>query len=244
MRLYADGTHTLTARARDAAGNSSTTSVSFVVSNADTTPPAVAIAAPTGGAIVGGAVSVSGNASDAGGIASVAVSVDGGSYTPATGTGSWRKSLDTTALSDGPHTITARAVDTAGNASTASVGVTVQNADTTAPSVQIASPAAGATLSGTVTVSGSASDNAQVASVAVAVDGGPFSPAQGTTAWSYSLATGSLSNGTHTIWVRASDGAGNATTASVVVSVQNGLRRAWRSSLSHRRASRSRFTQA
>ena len=222
-RLFADGTHTVMARARDASGNASTASVSFTVSNADTTPPAVSIAAPAAGATVGGAISVSGNASDSGGVASVAVSVDGGSYTPATGTASWSESLDTSALSNGPHTITARALDTSGNASTANVGVTVRNADTTAPTVQIASPAAGATLTGTVTVSGSSSDNAQVASVAVAVDGGPFSAAQGTTAWSYSLATGSLSNGAHTIRVRASDGSGNVTTASVAVTVQNGL---------------------
>src|SRR5204863_2681846 len=103
------------------AGNSSTASVSFTVSNADTTPPALAIAAPAAGASVGGVLSVSGSASDSGGVASVAVSVDGGSYAPATGTSSWSKSLDTSTLSNGPHAITANAVDTSGNASTASV---------------------------------------------------------------------------------------------------------------------------
>jgi hypothetical protein len=119
--------------------------------------------------------------------------------------------------------ITARAVDMSGNAATANVSVNVQNADTTPPAVQVASPAAGATLSGTATVSGSASDNAGVASVAVSVDGGAYAAAQGTTSWSYALDTSSLANGAHTISVQATDSSGNVATASVAVSVQNAL---------------------
>lgn len=223
-RALADGAHTVTARAKDAAGNTSTASVGFSSSNtADTTPPVVAISAPSGGATVGGHVSVSGTATDAGGLAGVSVSVDGGLPQPATGTSSWTDGVDTTSLADGTHTITARAIDTSGNAATASVSVEVQNADTTAPTIQISSPAAGATLSGTATVSGTASDDVQVASVAVSVDGGAYAAAQGTASWSYALATGSLANGTHTISVRATDGSGNVGTASVAVNVQNGL---------------------
>ena len=222
-RSLADGSHTVTARAKDAAGNASTASVRFASSNADTTPPAVSITAPSGGATVSVSVAVAGTATDAGGLASVAVSVDGGLYQPATGTASWTDSVDTTALANGTHTVTARAVDMAGNASTASVSVTVRNADTTPPSVQIASPSAGATLSATATVSGTAADDVQVASVAVSVDGGAYAAAQGTTSWSYSLGTGSLANGGHTISVQATDASGNVATASVAVSVQNSL---------------------
>jgi Bacterial Ig domain len=222
-RSLVDGAHTVTARAKDAAGNATTASVRFTSSNADTTPPVVTISAPSGGATLGGTVSVSGTAADTGGLAGVSVSVDGGLYQPATGTSSWTDGLDTTSLADGTHTVTARAIDTSGNAATASVSVNVQNADTTAPSVQVSSPAAGATLSGTATVSGTASDNVQVASVAVSVDGGGFSSAQGTIAWTYALSTTSLANGAHTISVRATDGAGNATTANVSVNVQNSL---------------------
>ena len=223
-RSLADGAHTVTARAKDAAGNASTASVSFNSSNAaDTTPPVVTIAAPSGGATVGGKVSVAGTAADAGGLAGVSVSVDGGLYQPATGTSSWTDGVDTSSLVDGTHTITARAIDMSGNAATASVAVDVQNADTTAPSIQISSPAGGATLSGTATVSGTASDNVQVASVAVSVDGGAYAAAQGTTSWISSLATGSLANGAHTISVRATDTSGNVATATVAVSVQNSL---------------------
>ena len=222
-KSYPDGPHTVTARAKDAAGNASTASVSFTSSNVDTTPPVVTISAPSGGATVAGSVSVSGTAADTGGLASVAVSVDGGLYQPTAGTASWTDSLDTTALANGAHTITARAVDMSGNASTANVSVNVQNADATPPAVQIGSPAAGATLSGAVIVSGGASDDAQVASVAVSVDGGAYAAAQGTTSWSYALNTTSLANGAHTISVRATDGSGNVATASVAVTVQNAL---------------------
>jgi hypothetical protein len=213
-RGYADGSHTVTARAKDAAGNVRTASVSVASSNADTTPPVVTIAAPAGGATVTGNVSVSGTAADAGGLASVAVSVDGGLYQPATGTASWTDSVDTNALADGTHTITARAIDTSGNAATAKVSVDVQNADTTPPSVQIASPAAGATLGGTVTVSGTAADDTQVASVAVSVDGGAYAAATGTTSWSYTFDTSALSSGSHTLTARATDTSGNVGTAS------------------------------
>jgi hypothetical protein len=222
-RSLTDGAHTVTARAKDAAGNATMASVRFTSSNADTTPPVVSISAPSGGATVGGTVSVSGTASDTGGLAGVSVSVDGGLPQPATGTASWTDGVDTTSLADGTHTVTARAIDTSGNAATASISVNVQNADTTAPSVQIASPVAGATLSGAATVSGNASDNVQVAGVAVSVDGGGFSSAQGTSAWSYALSTTSLSNGAHTISVRATDASGNVGAASVAVNVQNSL---------------------
>jgi hypothetical protein len=218
-RSLADGSHTVTARAKDAAGNASTASVGFTSSNADTTPPVVTISAPAGGATVGGSVTVSGTAADAGGLAGVTVSVDGGLSQPATGTASWTDGLDTTKLADGTHTITARAIDTSGNASTASVSVDVRNADTTPPSVQISSPAAGATLGGTANVSGSASDNVQVSSVAVSVDGGAYVAAQGTTSWSYALDTSSLASGSHTLTARATDASGNAGTASVSFTV-------------------------
>ena len=47
----------------------------------------------------------------------------------------------------------------------------------------IASPAAGATLGGTVTVSGSASDNVSVSKVELRVDGNAYQLASGTSSW-------------------------------------------------------------
>lgn len=224
-RTYANGTHTITARATDTSANTTSTSVTVTVANtvADTTPPTVAIANPSAGSSVAGSVSVSGTASDATAVARVDVAVDGGAWSVAGGTTNWSWTWSASSATNGNHTVSARAIDTAGNASTSSVTVSVANAaDATAPTVSISSPAAGATVAGTVNISGTASDNATVASVRAAVDGGAWRTATGTTAWSWSWDTTVLANGGHTVAVQALDAAGNASApASVSVTVAN-----------------------
>src|SRR5262249_31756425 len=117
----------------------------------DTTPPSVAITAPAGGTSVSGMVTISGTASDNSGVASVAVSVDGGAFSMANGTQSWREPYDTTHLSNGHHPFTRQATDTAGNPATSSVTLSVSNSapapvDSVAPSVSIGTPLDGASL--------------------------------------------------------------------------------------------------
>ena len=81
-------------------------------------------------------------------------------------------SWNTTKAANGSHTLTAVARDAAGNTTTSTaVSVTVNNADTTAPTVSVTAPASGATVSGTVTLSATASDNVGVAGVQFKVDG-------------------------------------------------------------------------
>jgi phosphatidylinositol-3-phosphatase len=96
-------------------------------------PPVVTITQPASNSTVSGTVTVSGTAQAQGGatIAQVQVSVDNGAPQLATGTTNWAASVDTTALANGPHTITVRATDTNGNTGSASVPVTVSNASTT-----------------------------------------------------------------------------------------------------------------
>ncbi len=114
-----------------------------IIASTDTVEPGVAITYPADSDTVGGVVTVEGTASDAGGLDRVDVKVDGGAYALATGTGNWSFSLDTTAFTDGDHTITARATDLAGNTSTDSVTVCVSNAE---PSITLISPNAGEVL--------------------------------------------------------------------------------------------------
>ena len=92
----------------------------------DTTSPTVAIATPSDGATVSGAVSVAGSASDDAGVSQVSVQVDGAPV-PATGTSSWSATLDTTHWADGAHVIDVSAVDTSGNAASTSITVTSDN---------------------------------------------------------------------------------------------------------------------
>ena len=80
-------------------------------------------------------------------------------------------SWDSKSSTNGAHTLSARARDAAGNLTTSAVvSVTVSN-DTTPPSVSMATPANGATVSATVTVSANASDNVGVVGVQFLLDG-------------------------------------------------------------------------
>src|SRR2546426_4100931 len=70
-----------------------------------------------------------------------------------------------------PYTPLSRSRDAAGNSTTsAAVTVTVGN-DTTAPTVSLTAPTAGATASGTIAVAATASDNVGVVGVQFTLDG-------------------------------------------------------------------------
>jgi alpha-amylase len=95
-------------------------------------------------------------------------------------------------------------------------------ADFTPPTVVINSPTNGATLVGTTSISGTASDNVAVANVQISIDGGAYFTVLGTTSWSFTLNTQNMLNGLHTIYAQATDTSGNVSTiASVTVNVFN-----------------------
>ena len=123
-------------------------------------------------------MTVTATASDNVGVASVQFRLDGadvGGLEPQHRTAS----LEHVVCDERSHTLTAVARDAAGNVKTSlAVAVTVNNADTTAcqPSA-ISAPASGSTVSGSVTVTATASDNVGVASVQFLVNGGePWLP--------------------------------------------------------------------
>ena len=89
--------------------------------------------------------------------------------------------------------------------------------DVTAPNVAITSPDAGSTVSGSVTVSGTASDNVGVTRVDVQIDNGAFTLAAGTASWSYSFDSATLAEGGHDIRARAMDAAGNVSALATIV---------------------------
>jgi hypothetical protein len=129
-----NGSHALTARARDAAGNTATPSpVTVTVSNgpADTTPPTVAITSPANGATVSGNITVSAGASDNVGVAGVQFFLDGATPVGAEdNTAPYSVSWNTVSANNGAYTLTAHARDAVGNRTTsASVTVTVSNVD-------------------------------------------------------------------------------------------------------------------
>jgi beta-lactamase superfamily II metal-dependent hydrolase len=95
--------------------------------------------------------------------------------------------------------------------------------DTTLPSTSITAPAAGATVSGTTTVTASATDNVGVTKVEFYVDGA-LQATDTTSPYSWSWNTTAAANGAHSLTSKAFDAALNTkTSASVSVTVSNGV---------------------
>ncbi|HVX48413.1 MAG TPA: Ig-like domain-containing protein [Candidatus Saccharimonadales bacterium] len=107
-----------------------------------------------------------------------------------------------------------------GASATGSSGGGSSSADTTNPTVSIASPSNGSTVSGIVTATASASDNVGVTKVEISVDGS-LKIADTSAPYNYSFDSKTISNGSHTISAKAYDAAGNSSSSSVTVTVNN-----------------------
>jgi len=94
--------------------------------------------------------------------------------------------------------------------------------DTAPPTVSITSPASGATVAGTITVTANASDDCGVAGVQFKLDGANLGAEATTSPYAVSWNTTTASNGSHTLTAVARDGVGNSTTSTpVTVTVSN-----------------------
>ncbi len=177
----------------------------------DTTPPVLFIARPTPDAWTNSEI-LQWSASDAvSGVASVAVSVDGGApqmFAEASGT------MNMSLATQGAHTVRVTVVDFAGNA----FGVPIPfHYDTHAPSLQILAPASNAWLaSSVVDVRWSLSDPAGIAALQMSVDSGaPMALPNATL--SYALA--GLAEASHVVNLVAVDAAGNLATESAAFGI-------------------------
>ena len=148
----ADGQHTLSAIAFDAAGNQGSSGVTFTVKNGTAGDGAViSIASPTGG-LVSGTIPVEFNYSDTAGIVSVDLYVNDQRYGTNT-QAPYMFTLDTTTVTDGDYALTAHAFDAAGQQYiSGNVTITVRNnsssSDTEKPRIGITSPLSGEVVSG------------------------------------------------------------------------------------------------
>jgi hypothetical protein len=219
-RATADGPKTLTARAVDGVGLSGTSagrSVTVANANAvDVTPPTVAMSWPMEGDTLRDRTSnLQAVASDNVGVTRVEFYVDGALYLVDTIL-PYSNTLFISQVGDGPHVLTARAFDEAGNSTlSAPRNIVVQSRFGPAPvspTITITNPAPGATVSGTVPIDTSVSNDVTqvqffVDGALLATDGGaPFS-----TSWN----TAGLS-GSHTLTAQASNAAGGTGNASPV----------------------------
>ena len=209
----ADGAHTIVASETDAAGNTSTATLTFTL---DATAPAVTagLASDTGASATD---QITANAALAGsGDGNATVTFTEGATvlgtTTAAADGSW--SFTPSGLADGTHTIVASETDAAGNTATATVSFTL---DTTAPTVTetLASDtgkSAADHITSNAALSGSGDANATVTfTEGATVLGTTTAAADG----SWSFTPSGLADGTHTIVASETDAAGNTATATV-----------------------------
>jgi len=83
-------------------------------------------------------------------------------------------------------------------------------------------PSAGATVSGKIKISATASAGARIAGVQFQLDGVNLGGRDTSTPYAIRWATTHTSNGPHTLTAVATDKAGNTATSSVTVTVKNG----------------------
>ena len=184
----------------------------------------VTMTSPSSGSTVSGTVPVSANVTIVGllTVAGVQFKLDGVNLGAEDTTKPYSVAWSTVAASNGSHTLTAAARDGLGFQWTSNqVTVTVFN-DVTPPAVAIASPANGATVGGTVSITANASDNVDVAGVRFQLDGADLGAEDTTAPYSVSWNTTTATNGSHTLTAIARDAAGNsANAAAVTVTVAN-----------------------
>jgi len=187
----------------------------------------VTITSPTSGSTVSGTITVSASVSPLGVlVGGVQFKLDGASLGAEDKAAPYAVSWNTTGVGNGSHSLTAVARDALGlQYSSSPVTVTVSNApppDTTPPAVNITSPGSGATVSGTTSVTASASDNVGVAGVQFKIDGANLGGEDTTSPYAISWDTTTAANGSHSLTATARDAAGNSTTSTtVIVSVSN-----------------------
>jgi len=189
----------------------------------DSQPPTAVISSPANGSTVSGLLAVNVNAADNLGVMRVDLKLNGNVIASDTAS-PYGFSLDTTQLPNGGASLVAVAYDAAGNTgNSATVAVTVNNtvvqaADTTPPVVAINAPANGAGVSGNVTVSVAASDNAGLSGLKLAllINGSQVASGSGGTL-TYKWNTTKIAAGSYTLEARATDAKGNQSSNVVTV---------------------------
>jgi hypothetical protein len=215
---YTNAVHTLQVTATDNGGRKGSAQITVTVSNIAN--PTVDITSPVNGATVGGTiiVSVTATASSGASISSVQMKVDSvlvGSDTSSP----YSFNLDTVPLPKGTHIVDVTALDNGGRQGTDQISITVNNDP---PAVSFTSPAPGATLAGTATVSASAVAYAgrSISSVELRVDGAS-SGIKSVAPYTWNLDTSVMLSGLHTLNLTCVDSSNLRGYAQIVVNIDS-----------------------
>jgi hypothetical protein len=131
LNLYSTFTTDMAGNPRQSSGSWDSGVYKFgSTSTADTTPPTVSMTGPANSATVSGTATVSCNAADNVGVASVQLQIDGANIGSALASAPYSFSLNTASYPNGSHTLTAIARDAAGNQTSAAITVNISNSTT------------------------------------------------------------------------------------------------------------------
>ncbi|MFH1859710.1 MAG: Ig-like domain-containing protein [bacterium] len=215
-----DGIKTVYYQVRDNAGNVYGTSDTIVL---DTTACAtLTVSSPVSGNTYRGSITLTAWAEDTSNtVYRVEFYVDGVLCTSSSG-GNFHGTWATTAANDGAHGVYFRAIDAAGNGTNSQMlNIVVDN---TAPeSVMIVKPASLAHVTGTLSIEAIAADAINVARVNFYIDGTTTLMGSRTSApWTMSINSDTMAEGSHTLYARCIDGAGNTLdSAGVLIETDN-----------------------
>ena len=232
-----DGEHTLTVRAKDAAGNVSLLSDTLKV-KIDTTAPVDPVLQKLGGASDTGISSIDGITNIA--IPVITGTAEAGSKvelfdgTKSVGTSTagvdGKYSITPIKFTDGAHTLTVKSTDVAGNISVASSVLSIMT-DTVGPAVPLITSKSGAINNNAPNIAGTAEANSTVTVFKISNSAvsqiGPALPvstaigsvtADATGKWSYTV-TNLLADGTYQFSVQATDIAGNMSSNTAPISI-------------------------
>jgi subtilisin family serine protease len=188
----------------------------------DQQAPTVAITSPTENSSHNGIFTIATSAQDNLAVTAVKLYADG-VLVGTDNVAPFSFSFDSNKVSNGDIAFTADAYDAAGNeGSSDTYWLTIDNvpdvADTVAPSVTIFNPANGSTMSGTIAIGVTATDNIAVTKLALYIDGQLKAQVSGSTL-SYNWNSRKVATGAHTIMTKAFDAAGNQTQRNIEINV-------------------------
>ena len=204
-RLQTNGAKVITAKAYDTWGNVGSSAPVNVTFDNDFGAPTVALTAPAEGATLTGTVTLSATASDDRSALSKVEFYVGTTLISSDTSAPYSYSYNTRLQANGAKVITAKAYDTWGNTGTsAPVNVTFDN-DFVVPTVALTAPTEGATLTGTVTLSATASDDRSALSKVEFYVGTTLIGSDTSAPYSYSYNTRLQANGAKVITAKAYD---------------------------------------
>ncbi len=190
----------------------------------DNQPPVIVIAGITNGATVAGLINIAATASDHFGLDEFILRIDG-AQVASDADGSITYAWNTDLISNGAHTLEFQARDISHNTETETLNVTVAHGggggDATDPVIVVTGIANGATVSGTVAIHATATDNIGVSAFTLKRDDVVVAMGVGGVidyAWNTTAAT----NAAHVLLFEASDAAGNSAATTLNVTVNNG----------------------